>query len=381
MSRALKKRPNPIKFGDVEIDRQARERIHTVLESRQITEGRYVKKFEHEFAEKFGFKHAIMVSSGAVAAEVLWMAVAIQRGLQPRHSTVITPALAFGSTANSLQGRGIHPYMVDIDCDLNMAVPPGDPQSIMNYPIGVQFVANMGRMIGVDRIREYAEEWNLFFMIDACEAHGASFRDGAVAEWADAAIYSLYPAHIITCGGEGGMIGTRDDELAGIVRQLKSHGRAVGDVEAHNFLYVGTNAKTTEFAAAVALSELHKFDETFRRRREIRAGLIERLERFPLTLYRDADGEVIAPHAFPLLTGDLARLSDHLREWSIEFKSLWGALSNHPAYAPLGIQRDYFKNAEAIGRHGLHFGCHQNMSDDDLDYIYDVFKLFFQEKS
>jgi perosamine synthetase len=375
MTKELKKRP--IRFGDVVFDRKARERINNILISGRNTEGMYVEKFESMFAKKFGFEHAIMTSSGTTAAEVLWMAVAAERAIKPQCASVITPALAFGSTANALDSRGFYPYMVDIEPHLNMQVPPGDPWSIMDSPIGVQFVANMGRMIGVDAVFAYAKFNDLFFAIDACEGHGGEFEGVGVSGWADAAIYSFYPAHIITCGGEGGMICTRDRRIADLCRSIKSHGRPPRSIK-HDFQVVGTNAKTTEFAAAVGISELDKFDETFKRRREIRAGLIERLKEFSLVLYPDADGEVIAPHAFPVLTQDLAGLSSHLREWTIEFKSLWGALSNHAAYSRLGISAGYFGVAENVGAHGLHFGCHQSLSDDDLDYIRDVFKLFFK---
>lgn len=374
-----------IKFGDAEADREARIRIDKILTDRWMTEGLYVEKFEGLFAKKLGFKHCVMTSSGTTAAEVLWMAVAAQRAIQPRHATVITPALAFISTANALESRGFHPYMVDIEPHLNMAVPPGDPWSIMSNPIGVQFVANMGRMIGVNKVLKYARDWNLFFAIDACEGHGASYavaqagHDGTVAEWADAAIYSFYPAHIVTCGGEGGAICTNDGELANICRSIKSHGREIGDVSQHTAKYVGTNAKTTEWASAIGISELNKFDEIFERRRKVRNGLLERLSEFPITMFPDADGEVIAPHAFPVLVEDLAAFSSHLRAWQIEFKSLWGALSNHPAYSFLGIPDGYFEIAEHVGKHGLHFGCHQDLTDEHLDYIYDVFKMFFDE--
>lgn len=363
-----------IRFGDVTFDRKARERIDNIIKGRNNTEGYYVEKFEHGFAARFGFPHAIMTSSGTTAGEVLWMAICEKYQIRwGRHRKVITPALAFVATANCIVRRsGLEPRFVDIRADLNMA----DEGLGCTFPIGVQFVLNMGRSTRLDSVAKIAHTYDWFFAVDACEAHGAMLHGREISAYCDAAIYSFYPAHIMTVGGEGGMICTHNRELADLCRSIKSHGRPVGKID-HEFQRIGTNAKSTEFAAAVGISALENFDENFRRRREVRAGLLERLDEFPLTLYPDAPGEVIAPHAFPLLTEDLARLKSHLSEWQIEHKPLWGALSNHDAYAWLGTPRGYFPNAEYVGARGLHFGCHELLTDDDLDYIYDVFKMFF----
>jgi dTDP-4-amino-4,6-dideoxygalactose transaminase len=372
-----------IKFGDVEYDRKTRDRYDTILRDRQATEGRYVAKFEYQFGELFGFKHVIATSSGTTAAEVLWMAVAAQRGLDWANGYVITPALAFGSTVNSILRAGRDYYLVDIEPDLNMALPPGDHISnaaivISNAAIGLQFVANMGRVVRMDLLAEYARQWGLFFAVDACEAHGAMLGGEPIAQYADAAIYSFYPAHIMTCGAEGGAIATDDDELANLCRSIKSHGRPPFSIE-HRFLHVGTNAKWNEFAAARALADVENFAEIFARRRHVRNGLLYRLAEFPLRLYHDAEHEIIAPHAFPLLSGRAPELMAHLAEWTIEFKPLWGPLSNHAAHqSHYKAPRDYFKNALEVGLHGLHFGCHQGITEDDLDYIHDVFKLFYR---
>lgn len=366
-----------IKFGDVVFDRAARERIENILDTGRNTEGKFVETFEHGFAEKFGYDYAVMTSSGTTAGEVLWMSICdklqIAWGSQLR---VITPALAFVATANCFLRRGgLEPHFVDICDDLNMS----DEGLFCTYALGVQFVLNMGRTVRMDRVAEFAKLYHLPFFVDACEGHGAMLNGKRVADYADAAIYSFYPAHIMTVGGEAGMICTRDKKLADLCRSIKSHGRPVGTIE-HDFERIGTNAKTTEIAAAVGLSALENFDENFKRRRYIRQAMLDRLEGFPVTVFPDAPGEVIAPHAFPILIND-AFLFDafkaHLKEWQIEFKPLWGSLTEHGAYSWYPWQK--FPVAREIGKRGVHWGCHESLNVDDLDYLYDVMALFFRD--
>ena len=108
--------------------------------------------------------------------------------------------------------------------------------------------------------------------------------------------------------------------------------------------------------------------------------MLDRLADFPVILYPDAPGEVIAPHAFPILINDaslFAAFKAHLKEWHIEFKSLWGSLTDHRAYSWRRWQD--FPVARDIGKRGVHWGCHESLTDDDLDYIYDVIAMFFQD--
>jgi CDP-6-deoxy-D-xylo-4-hexulose-3-dehydrase/perosamine synthetase len=101
-----------------------------------------------------------------------------------------------------------------------------------------------------------------------------------------------------------------------------------------------------------------------------------------LILYRDGPGEVICPHAFPLVLRDAGQsiegLYRHLESRGIQCKTLFGSLpTQHSAFAFLGYREGDFPVAERIGRTGLHFGLHQYLTDDDIDYVAESVKSFF----
>jgi len=382
-----------IPFGDLRIGPLARAKMAEALDRNFVTEGPNVAEFERRYAEKFGWRHAIATSSGTTAGEVAWAAV---RGTYQKDgfgSSVITPACAFVATANCLFAARLNPVF----CDINLATLNLDikSQSMLakekgDELLGVQFVMTMGNPHDVDNIvvrHERSETRGLIpfpVVIDACEAHGATLLNGRRADrYGIAAIYSFYPAHLIV-GGEGGIICTDDDEIAGLCRSIKSHGRPMGS-NFFDFQRAGFNAKWNDLCAIIALESLEKFDETFAKRREVRAKLIRALEPFEdeLILYRDAPGEVIAPHAFPVVLrdegADVMPLYRHLERAGLEVKTLFGSLpTQHGAFAFMGHRLGDFPVAERIGRMGLHFGCHEYMTLEDVDHIAQTFVRYFQ---
>ena len=373
-----------IPFGKLDVGEAARRYIERALSRNLVSEGENVREFERRFAEKFGWRHAIATSSGTDAGIVAWSAVRELSGKTWGKASVVTPACAFAATANCLLASGNWPRFVDIDINtLNLdldAIGKSLDDARLSKPVGLQFVAAMGKSIPARDIARATLTCNFKIVVDACEAFGATFENVEVGHFGHTAIYSFYPAHLIVAG-EGGMICTDSDELADLCRSIKCHGYGPGP--RFDFAHVGYNSKMNELTAAVGLEGLERFDETFEKRRGIRAMLYERLSDFQdkLILYDDAPGEIISPHAFPIVLRDEGRdiwpLYRHLEEAGIECKSLFGSLpTQHEAFGFLGHKEGDFPVAERIGRTGLHFSCSEYMTAEDVDYIAKTIKEF-----
>jgi len=188
----------------------------------------------------------------------------------------------------------------------------------------------------------------------------------------------------MTSSAEGGMIVSGDAELAGLCRSIRSHGRRGGELYFH-FDRVGFNSKMNDLEAAIGLEGLEMFDETFRIRRRHRQRLLDLLCGLEehVILYRDGLGEVISPHAFPLVLKDPERpvegLYRYLEGRGIQCKTLFGSLpTQHRAFSFLGYREGDFPVSEKIGRTGLHFGLHQYLSDEDIDYVAETIAAYFK---
>lgn len=369
-----------ISFGHIEVGECGRRYINEALNRNWVSEGSNVQMFEARFCKKFGYGHAIATSSGTDAG-IVAMSALLERGAK-RADEVITPALAFVATANCVLAAGLIPRFVDVELETLNINPSVIEAAISPRTKAIQVVHTMGRPCKMDEILDIARRHNLLVIEDSCEAHGATLRGKVVGTFGSMGFFSFYAAHII-CSAEGGMITTDDPELANLCRSIRTHGRRDGELY-FNFDRIGLNSKMNDLEASIGLEGLEMFDWTFNTRRRHMLRLRELLSPLEdhLILYGDGPDEVICPHAFPLMLRDehksIEGLYQHLESRGIQCKTLFGSLpTQHLAFAFLGYREGDFPVAERIGRTGLHFGIHQYLSDDDIDYAAASVKSYF----
>ena len=369
-----------IAFGHIEVGECARKFVDDALRRNWVSEGPNVRMFESRFGQRFGYPHAIAVSSGTDAGLVA-MAALHDLGAQ-RGDEVITPALAFVATANCILAAGLVPKFVDVELETLNINPENIEAAINARTRAIQVVHTMGKPCRMNEILEIARAHKLIVIEDACEAHGATLNGQVVGSFGDAGLFSFYAAHLI-CSGEGGMIVTHRDDMNALCRSVRTHGRRGGDLYFH-FDRIGFNSKMNDLEAAIGLEGLELFDANFQIRRRhlsaIRAHLHELEEH--LHVYDDGPGEVVCPHAVPIVlrnpSAEINALYEYLEEHGIQCKTLFGALPvQHSAFHFLGHRPGDFPVSERIGRTGLHFGVHQYLTDSDITFIAETLDTFF----
>ena len=370
-----------IMFGDLKIGDIAKQYIQRALNENWVSEGANVKEFEGEFASKFGYKHAIATSSGT-DADIVSCASLYEFGAD-RGDEVIVPALTFVASANSILAAGFTPKFVDIEVETLNIDPNKIEEAITNKTRAIMAVHLMGKPCEMDSIMEIAKAHNLKVIEDACEAHGAIYKGRVVGSIGDMGTFSFYVAHVIVAG-EGGMVVTNNDEIANVVRSVKSHGRPFGSIY-FEFQRIGFNSRMNELTAAVGLEGVEYFDQTFNKRKNNLYRLLELTEELSDYCYflREEEFEKVSPHAFPIVLRDKKydrdKLYNHLESKGIQCKTLFGSLpTQHQAFKFLNHKYGQFPAAEYVGENGLHFGIHQYLNEDDLLYISDTLKDYFK---
>lgn len=272
-----------IPYGLHWIDEEDVEEVVEVLKSNWITSGSKIDEFESALCKYIGCKYAVAVSSGTAALDI-----AVQALDLPRGSEVITTPFTFAATSNAILFNGLKPVFVDIQKETRNINPDEIKKKLGSKTSAIIYVDYAGHPCDISKIREIADEYNLYLVEDACHALGAEYDRKKIGNSADITVFSFHPVKHITTG-EGGVITTNNEEFYDKLKMLRNHGIDKSTLErfgpkadwAYDLKYLGRNYRITDFQVALGLSQLKKLDSFIRRRREIAKRYSEVLEDIP----------------------------------------------------------------------------------------------------
>ncbi len=243
--------------------------VSAVLRSGMVAQGPQVAAFEGEFAEQVvDGAHAVAVNSGTSALHLMLLAAGIGPG-----DEVLVPSFTFAATANSVAITGATPVFVDIESEFFCMDPVAAETAITERTRAIMPVHLYGHPAAMDQFGVLADKYGLVLFEDAAQAHGASLNGKRVGTFGAAAGFSLYPTKNMTAG-EGGMITTKDPEIARKARILRNQGMAV---QYQNEL-VGLNNRMTDIHASIGRVQLGKLKDWTARRQANAHFLNENLE-------------------------------------------------------------------------------------------------------
>ncbi len=369
-----------IEFGDIKLGDEAKKNLLEILDTRWISQGPKVAEFEKKWGALFGYKHNIAMSSGTSADIAACMAL-YDFGAE-RGDEIIAPALAFAAVGNSILAAGFKPIFVDIERETLNINPYLIEKAISKKTRAIMAVHTMGKPCEMDTIMHLANRYNLHVIEDACEAHGAKYKGNYVGTFGDAATFSFYIAHLVCCG-EGGMTSTNNDEIADVLKSVRSHGRKNAELY-FNHIRPGLNFKMNDLEASIGLEGIAHFQDTFNKRKanlNYLLGKTADLQQFAFFNMEEKD-DVVCPHAFSVTLKNskysLQRLCEFLEGNSVKCKRNFGSMpTQHKAFSFLGHKLGEFPEAEYVGNNGLHFGTHQYLTKDDLDYVSELLHKYF----
>jgi perosamine synthetase len=329
--------------------------------------GEYIDRFERAFAEFCGVKHALTCSNGTTALHLALMGLGVGPG-----DEVLVPTLTFVATANAVTFCGARPVFVDSEPDTWNMDPAALESKITERTRGIIAVHLFGHPADMKAIAPIARRHRLFLLEDGAQAHGGECDGRRIGSIGDVAAFSFYGNKIMTTG-EGGMVVTDDDEMAGRMRQLKSQGADPG--RRYWFPVVGYNYRMTNVAAAIGLAQLEKADWHLQRRREVAAWYREEL-RSAAGLVWQAE-KAWARHVwwmFSVVVDGEAPPRDeimaHLRARRIETRPFVHPLHTLPPYRDASREED-FPVAERLGRRGINLPTWAGVTRDQVRYVCD----------
>jgi len=339
-------------------------------------------EFEEKIAKEFGKKFGVFVNSGSSACLLAVAALDLPKG-----SKIITPACTFSTTLAPIIQLGYKPVFVDVGLNDYVA----DIEQVINAITDDVKAIMLPNLIGnkpnwalLRQILKNMNREDIVLIEDSADTVTETLES-------DISTTSFYASHVITAGGMGGMVMFNDEKYVKRALMFRDWGRIGDNSEvmserfAHDvdgipydykFLYgvLGYNMKCSEMSAAFGLVQLERFQTFKNKRRDNIKRYLENLKDVKELILPD---DSIEPNwlAIPLQTERRLELLNFLEDNNIQTRVTFaGNVTRHPIY------REYlqeFKNSDLIMKNGFLLGAHHGMNLDDVDYVCDKIKEFF----
>ncbi|MFE3658641.1 DegT/DnrJ/EryC1/StrS family aminotransferase [Streptomyces sp. NPDC059165] len=237
-----------------------------------------VSDLEENWARRFGFEHCVAVSNGTAALALALAALGVGPG-----DEVIVPALSFIATGLAPVHQMAVPVFADID-PVTFNIDPDDverritPRTKAIIPVHLH-----GAPADMDRITAIARRYDLAVLEDAAQAPGATHRGRPVGGIGEAGTFSLQVSKNIPTCGEGGLLVTRDADLAEAVRRGRQFGEVIEAGRERDYVSygLGWNYKMNALQAAFTNAQLGRYDDYERARQHNVTEFLARLARLP----------------------------------------------------------------------------------------------------
>lgn len=352
------------------------------LRSGWITTGPKTKQFEEAFRDYLGDPglHCISVNSATAGLHLAVEALGIQPG-----DEVIVPTHTFTATAEVVRYLGAEPRFVDIDPASYCIDVAAVEEAITSRTRAIMPVHYAGHAADMPALLELASARDIRIVEDAAHAFPTRCGGDLVGTLASSAtVFSFYATKTIATG-EGGMLVTRDPEIARRARIMRLHGidrdafdryTAKRPSWYYEVVAPGFKYNLTDVAASLGIQQLRKADRFQVRREAIARQYDDALRDLPLALPpRPGSPSTHAWHLYVVQLKDDAPLG---RDEAIERLYAAGiGCSVH--YIPLhqqpywrdryGLSARQFPVSQGLYERGFSLPIYTRMTDADVQRV------------
>jgi perosamine synthetase len=338
-----------------------------------LTEFRKTREFEQMIADYVGSEYASAVNNGTISLVIALMALDIGRGEE-----VIVPDYTMIASANAVVLVGAKPVLVDIDrtnlcLDLELVEDAITPKTK-----AIILVTINGRYPGIEKFVKFAEDNGLYLIEDAAQSLGSRYKGKHLGTFGDVGSFSFSAPKVITTG-QGGALVTDDEEIFKRISMTKDFGRSKGGVDYHEIM--GLNAKFTDLQAVIGIEQMKKLDWRVKRKKELYKLYKDLLEDVEGIEFIDTNLVDTSPWFIDILVREGKEERDKLMSFldgrGIGSRPFYPAIHTQPPYS--GVKGD-FKNAEYVSEGGLWLPSSSFLSDEDIGYMCEVIRAFFDRE-
>lgn len=287
--------------------------IKQVLDSFNInwlTMGPKVAKFEEVMAEYLHVPYAVAVSNGTVALDIALKVLEIGPG-----DEVIVPAMTYFATASAVSYQWAVPVFVDIEAGSYNLDPEKVKSAISSKTKAIIFIDYGGNPADITGLKAIADEHGLILLQDGAQSLGGMYKGSPLGAQTAVSTMSFHMAKVMTTV-EGGMVFTRDADIAHELRILRNQG------ESQKYMHsrLGTNARMSDLSAAIGLAQAEKIHWMLQERERVALRYNSHFEEHPQIeiIKCKKAGSRHANFFYPILVPDRDVVADELRAKGID---------------------------------------------------------------
>lgn len=362
-----------VEFYKHNIGRADIKRMERVLGALFLTTGDEVAEFESKFSGYLGCKHTVGVTSCTAALHLSLLALGIGPG-----DEVITTAMTFIATANSILHAGAKPVFVDVEADTGNIDAAQIEKAITRRTKAILVVHLYGTMCNIRSIKKIADKYGLKVIEDCAHCIEGERDNIRPVQVSDAACFSFYATKSITCG-EGGAVSTNNSVLADRIRRLRLHGMTkdaqeryrLGKFQHWDMIELGWKYNMDNIKAALLIGQINHIDAHWLRRFQIYRQYKQKFN----NLKAITMPKVIGKSALHLLTVwvNPARRDNIL--FNLQKKGV-GVAVNYRAIHNLSFYKSHFNFrssdfpvADRIGKRTISLPFYARLKQGEIEYV------------
>lgn len=346
--------------------------IFSCIEETEFIKGKYVTKFEKEFAEAYGMKHCIGVANGTDAIYIVLKMLGIGDG-----DEVITVANSWISSSETITQAGARVVFVDTEpdfysIDVNKIEEKITPKTKAIIPVHLY-----GQPAEMDKVNEICKKHNLYMIEDCSQAHFAKHNGITIGTLGIASTFSFYPGKNLGAYGDAGAVLTNNDQLAEKVRMYANHGALIK----HQHQMEGVNSRLDGLHAAVLsakLPHIHKWNKARLERANYLTNKLKHISELELPKIRNGSTHIF--HLYVIKTRQRDEFQKFLKTHGIETAIHYPTpLPLLPCYKYLNYTENDFPVAVANQKKILSLPIYPEISNEQLNYVAKVAEDFFKQ--
>lgn len=345
--------------------------LNDVIDSSWLARGPYNKKFESEFAKFCGVEHAISVTSGTVAVQVLLTAAGL------RDKKIAVPAYTCMSVAQAVVHVPCTPVFVDIELD-TLGI---DFNSLLEaykvYQFDAVLINHLYGYIARDteKIKDWCKKNDILLLEDASEAHGAESKLGIAGSIGDGAAFSCRSEKMIGVG-EGGIVVSKNKEIIDRAYYWINDARP-SDAVRYYTTSDGWNFFMPNALGAIGLAQVEQLPEILKRKRALGERYLEYFKDRPYLIHmKSSRGDkpvywlntAILRDDITLIREDLLAM---MKEKGVEMRPGFYPLNTLPAYRTCPTVPT--PNSKLVGQRLVAFPSATELPLESLDEIFKIF--------